>query len=279
MKRLLKRCLQWLESPGVHILAVISLIGVIGTTVVGSIEPNPLGFDIEPDSRPIYYDLCLAYLTGYFFHILVVVLPERHKREALMGALQGPLMVIANGGVDMVKDLETIAHCPHTRPITEDHLEKVCMALNDNEAVRRFISIRLTHSKIAYNQLVPYMASLPLELQIRLQREHQVWLHRFYPEVDTRTIPNDYDLRKEVVVLTDKGTTERKIIEGVHSFIWHYLLATKAVHAEIEKHDYIAHPRTGGISATKRFAYAYQDLNPVEYPPTALSRAPLDSFS
>lgn len=288
----MKRYQPWFEEHIIYVLAGIAFIGLILSTVLASLDPNPLGFTIEPDSRPLIYDLCLAYLAGVIFHFLVVVLPERRKRRATMIAVGDRLTVIAREGLRFMSDLEIIARCPRVRPVTKEHVFKVMSALNENEALEEFMSLRLSHSRKAYDQIVPYMASLPPQIQLILQRENRSIVHHLYNLPNTRALNQLTlrNLRAEYKVINSKGVVVRKHHRRSVRYICDYLDVTQELTTALSHdRDYFAYsiqPLPKSIYGVWDYIWVDPDTREEilsnrykEYPPTAFSDLPMDKLT
>jgi hypothetical protein len=138
-----ERIKHLLTHWGIHVAFGISLI-VVGWTYRLSLEAKPVAEPgtMQPTELPLAYDLALAIIGAYLFNLLVVVLPAQKKAQSRFLALSHPLRVIANNGMDLIRDLEYLAECPPRR-ISEEHLRKVLKAVNDNPAIKAHIAERL----------------------------------------------------------------------------------------------------------------------------------------
>jgi hypothetical protein len=200
----------------------------------------------------------------------VVVLPERRRIRNLTGALRGPLLTIANNGVDLIRDLEFIGRCPEGKP-TITHLTKVCRSLG-YWGGQKFVARRLSVGREAFSSIEPYLTVLPVDLTIALQRVESVFLvqqlqaprvldsnYRLF-DFDPETIRNSgasWDPRS-----TD-GKPKRFTMQGFSAEILEYYLLTEAVRAALPSH--LRRPTTGGASEHVEF-FAVGKANTSGYP-------------
>ncbi|WP_345763387.1 hypothetical protein [Diaminobutyricibacter sp. McL0608] len=254
----------------VSALAVLAAAGVVISWVLD------VFFGLHPiGTLPIIYDVCLAFLTGWFFHLLVVVLPERRRVRAVMQTLSGNLMTIANNGRDLIRDLEFIGRCPE-RPITEDHVVKVCIANNDNEPMRLFLAVRLSVARDAYRRVAPFLASLPPDVAVAVQEVDQEFLNQVVRAPDVLDVSHHADpsapswelqnLRQSepVKVWTPSihaFVEERQTLEGYSALILGYCKSTAAVGDTVK--PFFAN--TGGRSAAVEF-WINHKINERGYP-------------
>lgn len=281
--------MKWLEEAGVHVLAAVATLALTLATILGSLGEETPHFTIEPDKRTIVYDASLAYLGAYIFYLLVNVLPRRRRQDAMRGALHGHLMVIANTGHDLIRDLEFIGRCPERR-ITEEHTRKVLTSVSDSPAVWSVIGTRLAHVSEEYDQVAPYMEHFSLELQIALQAARRAALHSYVPKdlPDLTSLTID-DHREEVVIdlcaPVDGSpqlscTPTRRHLGGYVAFFKELYEATETVKLELEKHGTrLLYP----FPAPGRYILFINDkINVsrpiVEYPATATSSLPASAL-
>ena len=213
-------------------LAILAMATVAASTVLAS---SNLEVPFEPNSRPWVYDLSLAYLAGWIFNLLVVVLPRRRQRQALYLALRGSLYMVANSGRDLIRDLEFIGLCPE-RPITYQHTELVCRANNDNEHLKELIAQRLTFSRDAFVAIVPHLTVIDSDLAVALQVVQQNFLHVSLGVTSTSAHKSDAqpsDMRKASAVHTLRSDgppiARRHTFHGWTSLIWDYYTQTERV--------------------------------------------------
>lgn len=283
------RLWKWVSANMVNIWAVVAVLLVIITTTVSLVQTPPS--PEEPQGLPWLYDLALAYIAGWIFHYLVVVIPEKRKERALLRALRGHLLLIAENGHDLIRDLERIAHCP-ARAITTDHITKVLTALNDTPAVRAFIASRFRITQEAYDSLIPYMSSLPLPLQVALQRENQRHIHNVFRDDYDPTAKHSLNQlskeSKDVQTLLEFPVTV-PFAKREHFGDWtvvfeDYYKSTEAVKVELPKHVLEGDDQPDSfIPATSKKRLLYQPGKDrqneyFEYPPTATSDKPLSQL-
>lgn len=159
--------LAWMKCHLVSILAVVAAAGVLSSWVLDVfVGLKPIG------TLHVAYDLCLAYLTGWLFHLLVVVIPRRRKVRSIMDTLRGNLMTIANNGPALIHDLEYVGRCPE-RPVTDGHVSKVLTANGQNDLTMKFMSTRLSVARDAYRRVTPFLTSLPSDVAIAVQTVDQ----------------------------------------------------------------------------------------------------------
>lgn len=196
----MKRFNHWLERRGIHYIAGFFLVVLVSTSAISCSPqevPQPGTQHVDPE--PLLYDLSLGILAAYMFNHLVVVLPAKRREGSRLRSLYKPLMTITNNGVDLIRELERIGRCPHNR-ITEEHLTKVLAAVPNNLAVRHHILKRFIEAEQAYQDIVPYAADLPLDLQEILQRENQSLMHVAFISqlgIQPSSPPSLYSLRKK----------------------------------------------------------------------------------
>jgi len=228
-----------------------SRLGVVIVTTVLSYVPKEVQ---QPGSQqatelPLAYDLSLAIIGAYIFHYLVVVLPAKTRQESRFLTLRTPLRIIANSGMDMIRDLERIAKCP-ARRITEEHLAKVLTATNDNPHIKAHIAERLSHAKSAYADIVPYAADLPLDLQECLQHENQNFLHMAFKDnkqagYSSSVTVNDLRQKSETPTHAFTSRTEhtlkRQHLAGWTKAFMSYYATTEAVGELLDKYTLPTH--------------------------------------
>lgn len=97
---------RFMHSAFVHVVAGCALIAIAWSTfdVYLRDEPAP--------PLPVLYDGSLAYLTGWFFHMLVIVLPERRRAREIVKSLEAPLIEMTAVGKLLVDSLTYIGLCP-----------------------------------------------------------------------------------------------------------------------------------------------------------------------
>lgn len=242
----MKRILYLLKHWSIHILAGICLAVVVWTfwDNLGA-KPVPEPGTMHPTELPLLYDLCLAIIGAYVFNLLVVSLPAKRREASRLLFLKNHLSAIAHNGHDMVRELEELAKCPVYRP-SVDHLEKVCMATNNNKHIRSLIASRLANAKRAYMEIIPFAADLPLPLQEKLQAESQNWLYTQFDDNDI--IPRSEvfhgssveDLRsveRVIFLVPGKGTEYRRVtLAKQANTIVDYYKATEAIKALMDKY-------------------------------------------
>jgi len=155
----------------------VNALGVVALAIVLVTWGFDLYLNLVPFGHvPVVYDLALAYLAGWVFHLLVVVRPERKKLRQLKGALRSPLMLIANNGRDLIRDLEWIGTCP-VLDITKSHVEKVSTAISRGISGDNYLKSRLSVARSSFQTIEPYLTLLPLELTTALQRVDLAFLN------------------------------------------------------------------------------------------------------
>lgn len=225
------------------IMAVVAAVAVLSSWVLD------VFFGLKPiGTLPVVYDLSLAYLIGWLVHLLVVVIPERRKVRAIMRTLRGNLMMIANNGPDLIRDLEFIGRCPE-RPITEDHVLKVCTANSCNDSMKMFISMRLSVARDAYRRVTPFLTYLPHDVAIAIQEVDQQFINVTFEVSDHRekfprdTNPNGpslqpNDLRAPEIVwtlTTGAPIPKRYTLQGWKTLVFDYYMSTEHVLAAVNR--------------------------------------------
>ena len=232
----MKAFLDWLGPRTVLILAILAAVGVsLSWTLDVFAGLKPIG------TLPLIYDLCLAYLTGWVFHVLVVVWPERRRSQSLVSTLRGNLMMIANNGADLLRDLEFLGRCPE-KTITRGHVLRVCTANNDNDATRRLLTERLSVARDAYRRAAPFLASLPHDVAMAIQVVDQQFLNLALDVPDRLDLARHTDptfvstqphaARVPTVVWTPTNTSptpSRLSMRGWHDLVLEYCLSTEVV--------------------------------------------------
>ncbi len=221
-------------------LAAVAAVGILTSGVLDVfVRLRPI------ESLPIVYDLCMAYLMGWMFNILVVVIPERRKVRAIIRTLRGNLMMIANNGSALIHDLEFIGRCPQ-RPITEDHVLKVCTANSYNDAMKLFFAKRLSVARDAYRRVIPFMASLPPTVAIAIQEVDQQVINLALDAPDHLEFGRDADpnspspqlseLRTPQpvwTITTGEAMPKRQTLAGWKTLIIEYHISTERVSAAV----------------------------------------------
>lgn len=268
----MKRIRHWLEDTGftfghehlaLNILAGLAIVGMVVTVFISNIpQPVPAAGEQQPDPLPWVFDLCIAYLSAFLFHLLVVAQPARRKEKSRILTLAMPLEAIAYSGMDMVRDLERIASCPPLR-VTEEHLIKVLRAINHNGDITAHIAFRLSVAASAYKEIVPYAADLPLDLQAALQRKNRASLTLWFPPDKVRVDVNTslQDLRR--VVPQDlwnggKLVYQRVTLAGHARVFMEYYKASEAVRVALAKYQpQVPTPSEDDGTTPGRFAFFY----------------------
>lgn len=222
---------HWLQHQGITVIfwlavAILSVL-VVCSYIIPATVPDPGEQQTTP--LPWAADLCMAYIGAYFFHYLVVELPAKRKRESRLKTLQTPLTAIAFNGLDMVRELERIAKCPHRR-VTEKHLRKVLQRLKSNLYIRTHLTQRMERARAAYLAIVPYAADLPLDLQERLQEENQHLAHMAF------NLPPEKRERWVSLVKLREFTLMDFPLDSWLPYILSYYETTEAVRRSLEKH-------------------------------------------
>ncbi|SLK12148.1 hypothetical protein [Arthrobacter sp. P2b] len=286
MKQIRNRVERWLERIGIHLIALASLATFIYTTVVSHFPQEvPQPGTQQADPEPWLYDLSLGLLAAYAFNYLVVELPAKKKQESRFITLRTPLRIIANNGMDIIRDLERLAKCPPHR-ITEEHLKKVLMASNDNPHIKAHIAERLSQAESAYADIIPYAADLPLDLQECLQHENQDFLHMAfapYKKTGYSSSVSVDELRQTSGQPTraytggTEYTLKRQHLAGWTGAFLTYYKATESVRELVDKYTMPTHrermskdrPRASPIM----YWFGMEENDPEypykEYPPTA----------
>jgi hypothetical protein len=159
-----------IQKNAVTLLGIIALVAVLTSWILD------LGLDLVPVGHlPVVYDLSLAFLTGWFFHILVVVIPERQREARLIQTLRGALMQIANNGNDLIRDFEFIGKCPE-RNIDSEHIHKVCRTIG-RYGGEQFMVSRMSVARGAFLRIEPFLTLLPVDLTVALQHVDQLFVH------------------------------------------------------------------------------------------------------
>lgn len=216
---------------------------------------------------------------------LVVVLPAKRRQVSRFITLRTPLRIIANNGMDIIRDLERIAKCP-ARRITEEHLKKVLTAINDNPHIKAHIAERLSQAESAYADIVPYAADLPLDLQECLQHENQDFLHMAFSEYKKPGYSSSVsvnDLRQtsgqptHAFTSRNEFTLKRQHLAGWAASFLSYYKATENVRELVDKYTLPTRrermskdrPRTSPIVYWFGIEANDPDYPYREYPPTA----------
>lgn len=212
------RTSRFVETKAIHALALAAFIILTFTTIVNWISETTAGERAQPSSTPLIYDLCLAYLAAYAFHFLVVVIPERKKVDSTFIVLEFYLVLIARNARLLITELEFITRSPH-KGMSYNHISKVLMAANDNEAVRYHIGLTLNRSRLAFRHIEPFLPNLPLSLQIALQNEQNRPIYHQFPHSEDRDMRNAATLNEEVyadpaVAMNKSGKTYKLDEEG-----------------------------------------------------------------
>lgn len=213
----------------VSILAVVAALGVLISWVLDVI------FRLKPISTlPIMYDLCLAYLIGWLFHWLVVVIPERRRVRSIMQTLSGNLMMIANNGADLIRDLEFLGRCPQ-RPVTRDHVFKICVANDNTDSMGMYMSARLSVARDAYSRVTPFLASLPHDVAVAIQEVDQQFINLSY-NVPDHLVLGDTDRRFPWPRQPTTGDSRMKryTMQGWQNLIFRYYTSTETVRAAVK---------------------------------------------
>lgn len=156
--RWLRNGWSWFVHSGlVHVLAAVSAAFIIFEVVRG----NFLSETVPP--LPILYDLPLAYLTGWIFHLLVVTLPERRKRRDIVETVSSALIDMSCVGQMLIGSLTYLGLCPE-RPVSRDHVTKVCTANNRNDATEEAIKDVLVVARESFARVEPLLTQLPPEI-------------------------------------------------------------------------------------------------------------------
>ncbi|NRG42640.1 hypothetical protein HRK28_17135 [Rathayibacter sp. VKM Ac-2835] len=257
---------------------VVSILGLIALGAVLNSWVLDIAFDLVPIGHlPVLYDLCLAYLTGWFFHILVVVIPERRRLRHLIQTLQGSLMLVANNGHDLIRDLEFIGKCPE-RNINDAHINLVLRTIGNGGT--KFVAERLSVARDAFLRLEPYLTLLPIELTAALQRVDQVFLHDqldvprklTYDKSHTAMQPEDIRNSGSMWPKVDgKYVPKRYTLVGWAEPIKEYYRRTEAVRAAIPA-KYLSKKNTESEHVVFWHMHKMNSDYPyTEYPPTAFS--------
>jgi hypothetical protein len=234
----MRRINRFLQHNVVHGIGILALVGVGMIWAIDVFKETS-----SSDDLPVLYDLSLAYLTGWFFHLLVVVMPERRRVKNLLETLRGPLMIVANNGVDLIRDLEYIGRCPEGAP-TQEHVTKVCKTIGWWGG-QRFVKQRLSVAREAFASVEPYLTVLPIELTAALQRAEQVFLMQQLEvprALDTNFGLHDFDterLRNSGALWdpkTPQGPPKRFTFEGFSGSVLEYHDLTEAVRATLPKY-------------------------------------------
>jgi len=80
-------------------------------------------------------NLCLAFLTGWFFHLLVIVLPERQRRARLERIVARRIDYLLRAGFDFAKPLSrTIKAGSPSFPLSAESVTKACALITPGGA-------------------------------------------------------------------------------------------------------------------------------------------------
>lgn len=260
------RPIAWLRSHLVPTLASVAFVVVVASWTLDAFYGlGPIG------TLPLFYDLSLAFLTGCFFQLLVVWLPERRRARESVEALRAPLMMVANNGVDLIRDLEYTGRCPE-RPITREHIELVARANNYNEATLQSIGERLSVARDAYRRLTPYFLMLPRDVVVALRRVDHEWLNTAMAAPDEfeptkqRVSAQVSDMRtpRSVWTMVDGGPVQSRMsMQSIAEGLETYLDACEKVRAAVAQH--VAGPGLRGAPERVAF-FSLSKLNDDGYP-------------
>jgi hypothetical protein len=228
----------WLKHRMVTGLAILAATGVGLSWILDVfIGLKPVG------NLPVIYDICLAYLTGWIFNLLVVVLPERRRNRAIVSTLRGSLMMIANNGRDLIRDLEFIGQCPELA-VTRDHVLKVCTANNLGEGTKLVVSQRLSVARDAYRRVATFLPSLPHDLALAIQEVDQQFINvslgvpdRFEARAAMKpesvaTQPDDLRRHELIWTLTSGSPTPNRLTwDGWTDLVFSYFESTEHLRA------------------------------------------------
>lgn len=153
----------WVRDHIVDVLAVVSLLIVAGMWYLERVLEDDLA-----GTRSIILDLALAYLAGWLFHLLVVVLPERRRQRRLFATIGYDLMVIADSGRAIVHALEFVGECPEPEVATAEHVHLVCVANNRNDETMEVIAEMAARARQSFALVEPLLVSLPSEVAVRV---------------------------------------------------------------------------------------------------------------
>jgi len=252
----------WASKWLVHLVALLALVGLL---IFIATE--------ERDSQPLGYDACLAYLSGWIFNLLVVVLPERRRVRGLVGTLKGSLMMIANNGRDLIRDLEYVGRCP-SRPLTRDHVEKVCVANNYSQELVQVLGQRLAVARAEYGRVAPFLATLPPGIASAAQEVEQHFLN-LSMDAPAAVRPNDIQpnkLREHHPVWTSvdgQPVALRSTLRGYADVIWSYFEATENVRSAMR--PFARLPSITPETTEFWLNHKINDRAATEYPPEASS--------
>lgn len=184
-----------------HIVPILASAALVSVVVSWTLD---VSYGLRPiGTLPLVYDLSLAFLTAFFFQVLVVWLPERRRHNESVRLVGGNLLMMANNGRDLIRDLEFIARCPE-REVTEEHLRLVLTACNNNEAMKRFLRARLSVGRSRYKRVEPFLFALPHEVAVAVQRIDEAFLNQSeevpYEELHTRAAGDLERIREPVLI-------------------------------------------------------------------------------
>lgn len=206
--------------------------------------------------------------------------------------LRPQLSTIADNGRRLVRDFEFISKSPQN-PVTSEHLAKVLMATNDNEATGKLLRINLAETWRVVTELIPSSQYLNDDIQHAFQVLRQNTLVRnTVGDPDWRVTLED--AKKENVQEHDYApggnmTYYRENFYGLHRELMEYYEATQVIAKELLKRKSWIKPLEAPWSDNPRLTYPMWDKKAVhiatqpggepypyiEYPPTALSYAPM----
>ncbi len=97
--------------------------------------PEPLPWLSE--AGELIYDLALAFLAGWIFHLLVVVVPEAHRKARLDSIVAGRIDFLIRAGFTLAKPLARAANVdPDVFPLPPEAMERACARIRPSDPPR-----------------------------------------------------------------------------------------------------------------------------------------------
>ncbi|TQJ35769.1 hypothetical protein [Arthrobacter sp. SLBN-122] len=177
--------LRWASDVGIHVIAGIAFITLVATTLIGN---NDWGFKVEPNDRPIFYDLSLGILAAYFFNLLVITIPRYRQRRETYALMIYNLTQLVRSGHHLLRSLELISRSPRCPKFNRDHFQKVLTSVPENETVRALfrydIARVLTNAAVVAN----HTENLGPDIHTAITRIQQCELLQWFGEGDASPI-------------------------------------------------------------------------------------------
>ena len=177
--------LRWASDVGIHVIAGIAFIILVATTLIGN---NDWGFKVEPDDRPILYDLSLGILAAYFFNILVINIPRYRRRRETYSLMIYNLTELVRSGHHLLRSLELISRSPRRPKLDKDHLYKVLGSTPDNETVHALFRYDLGRILAHAEVVAPHTEHLGPDIHVAVMRIQQSELLQGFGEGESSPI-------------------------------------------------------------------------------------------